>query len=114
MNSSCSPISFVCRDRRVSSLILIGKAFVGNKLLTYLQKITRWVEKIKELLPSRFSIVFDDWPTSGMDYVRFLATYPPLNTIEYERRLFETSPMQNEATKNPKEYYDVFLCSLGF
>lgn len=79
-------------------------------LLTKIGKMKRHFEgKIKEILLSRFAVVFDGLSTGKTYYIKGFATYPSLYAIRYKKILLRLSSMEEETTENAREQYECLV-----
>ena len=64
--------------------------------------------KLKKILPTRFSLIFDGWSHGDTHYVGVFATFPTSTMIGYTKILLGISPMGNEESQSADAYIEYF------
>eukprot|EP00171_Calliarthron_tuberculosum_P021824 IDg21824t1 len=79
-------------------------------LVRYLSKLsTRVEDRIRNLLPEKFALIFDGWTSSDTHFVAIFASFPVKSTNGYRTVLLSFSPFEDEVSQNAKNHY-LFAC----
>lgn len=72
--------------------------------MNYLDKLTHIVEnKISEVLPDRFEIVFDRWKSNKMNSVFIFSTFPSDKNMRYTSVILAIAPFEDEISQRTQE-----------
>ncbi len=76
-------------------------------LAKYLEALSSSVEeKIAQILPDKFAIVFDGWSCGDTHYVAVYATFPYNTPVGYRKVLLGFSPFEEETSQSAQEHYE--------
>lgn len=78
-------------------------------LLKYVDLLTKSVEqKISNILPDKFALMFDGWSTNDAHYIGIFAVFASNHTHGYSRVLLGLTPLENEQSQSSNEHYELF------
>ena len=84
-----------------------------DRFMKYIQLLTENVEqKLSQLLPSKFALIFDGWTADTTHYLAIFATFPKDNEQGYEERLLTLSPMSDEITLCANQHHEFLTYTL--
>lgn len=94
-------------DNEVFCTHIRWDAICRSSLTNYLEMLTRRVEQeVNEVLPERFSVIFDRWTKSSVHFVVMCATYPSNTEFVYNKILLAMSLMDDETSQSAQEPQD--------
>jgi hypothetical protein len=87
-----------------------------ESLIQAMRKLQISVEnRIRDLLPSLFDIMFDGWSSGGTHFLAVFAVYPdPKMTQGYNRALLSFAPLLDEQHLNADSHWDTVYGILDF
>lgn len=75
--------------------------------MLYIKNLTSLVKnKVRELLPDRFTIIFDGWTSGSTQYVTEFAKFPSTAEKGYQKVRLGLSSMGNELSQRADEHHD--------
>lgn len=85
-----------------------------NSFTKYMHKLTKIVEeKIRNILPDEFCLIFDGWTKQTTHFIAVFATFSSSNELGYDSVLLGFGPFENETSLGTSELYKYLSFTLS-